>query len=59
MAWLYYLLWRLLNVLQGYYQASLRVGDYSPDKEKFFRRIYDVTIREIDKNSITCVVDST
>lgn len=46
MAWFCYLLWRILDVFQGFYQVSLQAGDYGPDKEQFFRRIHQVTLRE-------------
>ncbi|KAF7897741.1 uncharacterized protein EAF01_008707 [Botrytis porri] len=47
MAWFHYLLWRIVTDLQGHYQAHLQVGDYSPEREQFFRRLSHLTIREI------------
>ncbi|KAF7880069.1 uncharacterized protein EAF02_007706 [Botrytis sinoallii] len=47
MAWFHYLLWGIVNDLQRDYHTHLQVGDYSPEKEQFFRRICHVTIREI------------
>lgn len=47
MSWICYLLWRVLKVFQGFYESNLQIGDYSPDKEQFFRRIGHVTLREI------------
>ncbi|APA15159.1 hypothetical protein sscle_14g099290 [Sclerotinia sclerotiorum 1980 UF-70] len=47
MTWLCYLFWRIVGIFQRFYQNSLRAGDYGPDKEQFFRRIHQVTTREI------------
>lgn len=47
MAWFCYLLWRILDIFQGFYQVSLQAGDYGPDKEQLLRRIHQVTLREI------------